>query len=891
MTFVHPLLLGGLALVGIPVLIHLIMRQKPKRLPFPAFRFLVQKHRTNQTRLRLRQLLLLLLRMAIIAALCLALVRPALTSGVLSPLAPDRPVSAVLLIDTSYSMEYAVSDKTRLDEARRRANELLDELPDGSQVAVLDSAEVGGQPQPIGQARDRIAGLKLRHDNAPLTRQIERAYAVFPELDRLQEHGAEAPRVLYVFSDRTHGCWDEAAAAGLRPPPGITSVFVDVGVDDPADLAIVEVKPEPTTVRPGGTVRINVTLQATGADYDAQIVCGIDGLPGKEKSQKVQAGGTEVVTFEYQAGRGGADESPEVLSEGLHQIDVRLKNSDAMKFDNAGFATFRVLGSRPLLVIADDTEAARDWAEVVAGRFRATVKSTKELKPDQLDLDNYAAVCLFNVAKPEGWLWTRLKDHVAEGHGLAVILGGQKGGPNLAAYNDDKSAVEVMPVRLSEVRWVAGEERFWSEFQDDGHRLERHPLLASFLDDKRKGNITYFVDHENRPWVQRFWKVRPEGQADVLIHYTDKEDSPALIERTIGRGNVLVLTTALEVAPGEWFKLTDAKLTSLRGEGVPDAVLTKLAALKNKEFETRDDFAKALAGTLDKAEREQNQKVIEGRASRGPWYQFTDAPLSSLRSAGLPEAILTKLATLKGRPFDSRRDLLAGLTPDERERFQNLIVSRAELVPWNNFFGGKPFGFVLSNRMFQHLAGDTKEPTFNYITGQTVPVPVPTTPFLPTYTLAGPGVAGGDATLTRQKEQRELTITRATTPGNFLVLAVPDEGQGVQRLAAFSMNPRPDEYRLDRVPVEQIEALLGEGSVLPVGRTASLRDRLQERGGRPLELMPWLLVALLVFLALESLLANRFYRQPAPDEPVPSNSAPESQASLRPVAQLAEEGR
>src|SRR5438132_6080754 len=107
MTFVHPLLLGGLLLVGVPVLIHLIMRQKPKRLPFPAFRFLLQKQRTNQTRLRLRHLLLLLLRMAVIAALCLALVRPSVTGGVLSPLTPDRPVSAVLLLDTSYSMEYA----------------------------------------------------------------------------------------------------------------------------------------------------------------------------------------------------------------------------------------------------------------------------------------------------------------------------------------------------------------------------------------------------------------------------------------------------------------------------------------------------------------------------------------------------------------------------------------------------------------------------------------------------------------------------------------------------------------------------------------------------------------------------------------------------------------
>ena len=72
MTFVHPFLLGGLLLVGIPVLIHLIMQQKPKHLAFPAFRFLLQKQRTNQRRLRLRHLLLLALRMLLVAAICLA---------------------------------------------------------------------------------------------------------------------------------------------------------------------------------------------------------------------------------------------------------------------------------------------------------------------------------------------------------------------------------------------------------------------------------------------------------------------------------------------------------------------------------------------------------------------------------------------------------------------------------------------------------------------------------------------------------------------------------------------------------------------------------------------------------------------------------------------------
>src|SRR5438067_13312463 len=104
MTFVFPALLGGLLLVGVPVLLHLIMRQKPKHLLFPAFRFLLQRHRTNQRKLRLRHLLLLALRILLIAALCLALSRPKIFSDRFN--FGERPVAAVLLFDTSYSMGY-----------------------------------------------------------------------------------------------------------------------------------------------------------------------------------------------------------------------------------------------------------------------------------------------------------------------------------------------------------------------------------------------------------------------------------------------------------------------------------------------------------------------------------------------------------------------------------------------------------------------------------------------------------------------------------------------------------------------------------------------------------------------------------------------------------------
>src|SRR5437870_4642599 len=129
MTFVHAYLLAGLILVGVPIVLHLIMRQKPKQLAFPAFRFLRQRARINQRKIRLQHWLLLALRMLLIAALGIALALG------------EQDVAAVIIFDTSMSMEYTVADKSRLDDAKRRAHEILDKLPRDSKVAVCDTSD------------------------------------------------------------------------------------------------------------------------------------------------------------------------------------------------------------------------------------------------------------------------------------------------------------------------------------------------------------------------------------------------------------------------------------------------------------------------------------------------------------------------------------------------------------------------------------------------------------------------------------------------------------------------------------------------------------------------------------------------------------------------------
>jgi hypothetical protein len=76
MSFLHPVLLGLLALAAVPVILHFMMRPRPKRLLFPALRLIESRRKTNIRRLRLRHLWLLLLRIAVIVLLVFAVARP-----------------------------------------------------------------------------------------------------------------------------------------------------------------------------------------------------------------------------------------------------------------------------------------------------------------------------------------------------------------------------------------------------------------------------------------------------------------------------------------------------------------------------------------------------------------------------------------------------------------------------------------------------------------------------------------------------------------------------------------------------------------------------------------------------------------------------------------------
>src|SRR5258708_30823934 len=106
MSFLNPYLLFGSLALAIPVLIHLVRREKSEIIPFSSLMFLLKVPKRSIRQQKMKNLLLMALRLLILALLVGAFARPYLTQ-------PAKPVvngnsnrGIVLILDTSYSMTY-----------------------------------------------------------------------------------------------------------------------------------------------------------------------------------------------------------------------------------------------------------------------------------------------------------------------------------------------------------------------------------------------------------------------------------------------------------------------------------------------------------------------------------------------------------------------------------------------------------------------------------------------------------------------------------------------------------------------------------------------------------------------------------------------------------------
>jgi len=498
--FLLPKLAWLSMLALLPVVIHLLNRIRLRRVDFSSLRFLRDVKRERFNWLRLKEVLLLIARTAMLLLLFLGLSRPFLKQGLFGI---RREVSAVLIIDDSYSMQYGAY----AEQAKQAAKTYLARLTGTSEAAIITASAGSLAPllsrslltrdlKSLARAVDSIETSYLAVDLAPA---VEQARA-------LLDKAILPTREIVIFTDLQR--------RALAPVPAIEGkpyalLARDCGSSDWRNCAVVSVASRERLPEPGQPLSLSSTVRNFGASDETRVITLSTGGATESRAVLIPAGDEKTINFERQ------------LNEpGTHSGSVAL-DTDSLPVDDRRFFALDIPSRLPVLVVGDAAEdtlyLSRAMAPDTNGFFRVTTRLSPALRT--VDLRRFKAVALVNPVSLTAFDWQRVADFAEQGGGVLVALSREP---------KDKSFLS---------RYVS----FGAEMKPTGfvtiEKLDsRHPVLEAFKDRADFSLPRFF----------RYTRLSPEN-AEVLAGFSD--GTPYLLESKSDR--VMVVASGLSLADND----------------------------------------------------------------------------------------------------------------------------------------------------------------------------------------------------------------------------------------------------------------------------------------------------------------------------------------------------
>lgn len=243
MAFLAPAFLALGLLAGVPLLVHLLRRRVGRVLDFPAVRYLERMEQEHSRDLKLRNRLLLILRLIAVLALALAAARPiANLLGV-----GHAPIAVAVVMDNSLSSGAVQNGQVLFDSLRAEARALVGELTadDRAWIVTADGRVIGGSPEALQAGLDALQPFGGRGDLAAATR---RALA-------LARSGAPRTPVVAVVSD---GQRSSLRGDSVVQADAVPVVMLRRGAGAPRNRAVLQATAEPARWTPGGAVTLAI---------------------------------------------------------------------------------------------------------------------------------------------------------------------------------------------------------------------------------------------------------------------------------------------------------------------------------------------------------------------------------------------------------------------------------------------------------------------------------------------------------------------------------------------------------------------------------------------------------------------------------------------------------
>ncbi|MEX1095218.1 MAG: VWA domain-containing protein [Planctomycetales bacterium] len=563
LDFINPLLLLGLAGIALPVLAHLLSKKKYDVVQWGAMQFL-ELGRNARRKVRLEQILLMLLRMGMIALVALAVSRPWLAGGCISSLVSTETRDVVFVIDGSYSMGWQGKAETPHAAAVGWAKKFLDELRPGDSIAVIDAREqpraaIASPTRDFQHVRDTLDKLPEPSGSADLAAAVTKALQTLGRASSLS-------REVVVLGDGQARSWRAGDATlwtsidALRQEPAVEPRIwvVDVARHAPGEkpnLSVERLQLSRQLTVPGFPVRVRTKVRYTGTTTGAatpRIHLHVDGQRIDDRTVKhtIPAEGEASVEFEYR-----------FPSVGSHVLSVVLDEDD-LPGDNAAHAAVTVAEAIPALLVDGDPQLeptrSETWfaqkaltpATSATPWVRATVVPWDRFTRDSLT--GIAVVFLANVPRIEPAQAEFLDEFVRHGGGLVVALGDKVDAESYGRLRDAEGR-PLLPAVLEKIEEDTEAALGGVRVVDDSLQL---PWLARF---RAKEGDGFTEARYGRWWKLDLAAKPPAGRAGIDgdgAHSDDQTQAvraarlntgdPLLVSRRHGRGEILLFASSLD---------------------------------------------------------------------------------------------------------------------------------------------------------------------------------------------------------------------------------------------------------------------------------------------------------------------------------------------------------
>jgi hypothetical protein len=540
LSLIHLGFLAATAAVAVPILIHLLLRPRARRVDIGSVRFLHRALRDSTRRKKVRRWLLLALRAAAVLLLALLFARPYLSGHG----ADGRDREVILLVDQSASTSAVQGGRTLFVRAQEEAAKVLKGQPentavhlayfDAQGVAPVEIPRIDAARQPGFAGTDYNQALRWARDQVALS--------------------SRPRRTIYLFSDFQRAGLSGEPFDGL--PPSVEVELVEIGRPLIRNLAIVQVEASQTVLRdkkplvvraqvrnagpfPANNIAVRLTLDGPAPPHPALS-------PSKGERDRGEGVRQQVRTISVPAGayQEAAFDVP-IDKPGVYTGHVEIAGEDEFSADDRRWLA---LDARPpdRLLLLDGQPGVSVYGNQtyyleMAMRLRLTDKDAPltPYEPTRLpwgdggklpDLSPFRVVVPCNVAHFSDNDLAALRTFVSRGGALLVFTGDR-------VRPEGYVAVERAGLLPATVEGTAGPDsyRFGTWDRD-------HPIFRP-LSDPQQGDLRRVAFHH-------VTRLRPSPDAKVLAAAQTGE--PLVVEGRLGEGKILVVASAADRDWSDW---------------------------------------------------------------------------------------------------------------------------------------------------------------------------------------------------------------------------------------------------------------------------------------------------------------------------------------------------